>query len=461
MAMVTVLLAIVLLTVYLTEVQQESATAFSAAIAERDRLRAEYHARSAINLARMLIATEPTVRKAIEPMFRLLMKGAKPPQIQIWEFSDQVLGLFNNAAGAEGFQALAGLDVGTGENLGLGDSGKFELVVIDEDSKLNVNTAARGDIISRTRLSQQLLGLLAPPQYNPLFEQPDADDQHSDRQAICGAIIDWADSDQDFEPCDPSSQAPVSGGSEDNYYQGLGLPYFRKNAAYDSLEELRLVRGMSDDFWATFVDPDPRDPKKRIMTVWGQGKINVNSANPQTLLALVCAGAVPETEICLDPIQAATFLTFVGLIRSFTAGAPLFGSSKDFVNTMKGAGMVGPFLVQAGITPVKFKSESEMRSMVTTSSKMFSIYAEGVVPGRHRETRVSIHAVLDFRNAKSLTQLAAAGGLGPGLPGYDGSLAPSAATSGDSSSSGVQSEEDMLAALNSNPGGAVVYWRVQ
>jgi len=461
MALVTVLLALVLLTVYLTEVQQESATSFSAAIAERDRLKAEYHARSAINLARMLIATEPTVRKAIAPMFMLLMKGGKPPQIPIWEFSDQVLGLFNNAAGAEGFQALAGVDVGSGENLGLGDNGSFEVVVIDEDSKLNVNTAARGDIISRTRLSQQILGLLAPPQYNPLFEQPDADDQHSDRQAICGAIIDWADSDEDLEPCDPTAQGPVSGGVEDNYYQGLGLPYFRKNAAYDSLEELRLVRGMGDDFWATFVDPDPRDPKKRIMTVWGQGKINVNTANAQTLLALVCAGA-PTAEMCLDPIQAASFLSFVGLVKGFTAGAPLFGSSKDFVNTMKGAGMVGPWLTQLGVKPVQFKSDSEMRKMVTTKSKMFSIYAEGVVPGRHRETRVSIHAVLDFRKAKSLSQLAAAGGLGPGLPGYTGSMA--AATSGgtDSSSSGESStEEDMLAALNSNPGGAIVYWQVQ
>ena len=40
-----------------------------------------------------------------------------------------------------------------------------------------------------------------------------------------------------------------------------------------------MVRGISDDFWATFVDPDPPNPKKRVMTVWGQGTVNVNSAN--------------------------------------------------------------------------------------------------------------------------------------------------------------------------------------
>ena len=43
--------------------------------------------------------------------------------------------------------------------------------------------------------------------------------------------------------------------------------------------------------WNTFVDPDPTDPHKRTMTVWGQGTVNVNTANAQTLLAIVCANA--------------------------------------------------------------------------------------------------------------------------------------------------------------------------
>ncbi len=61
-----------------------------------------------------------------------------------------------------------------------------------------------------------------------------------------------------------------------------------------------MVRGVTDDFWATFVDPDPTNPKKRQMTVWGQGAVNVNTANPLTLYALVCSGA-PTAELCTDP----------------------------------------------------------------------------------------------------------------------------------------------------------------
>ena len=51
-----------------------------------------------------------------------------------------------------------------------------------------------------------------------------------------------------------------------------------------------MVRGVSEDFWSTFIDPDPSNPKKRVVTVWGQGAVNVNTANAQTLLGVVCAG---------------------------------------------------------------------------------------------------------------------------------------------------------------------------
>jgi len=450
MALVMVLLSIVVLTVYLTEVQAESTTAFTSALAERDRLRAEYLATSGVNLSRMLVAVEPSVRAMVEPMFKLLNPKGRTPQIPVWEFSDQVLGPFNDAAAAEGFSALANVDTSAGENLGLGGLGRFEVTIVDEDSKIDVNIAARGDIISRTRLAQQLLGLMAPPQYNPLFEQEDLDGQYSDRQTICAAMIDWVDSDQDREPCDPrGAQATSGSGSEDNVYQSIGLPYMRKNAAFDSLEELRLVRGVGDDFWATFVDPEPNKPKSRVMTVWGQGRINVNTANAQTLLAVVCAGA-PEAEVCLDPIKAASFISTVTLVKSFTAGAPLFGSPKDFIVTMQGGGMVGPYLAMGGISPVKFRSPAEMTKIITTESKVFSVYVTGVVPAQGRETRVTVHAVIDYRRAVTLADMARATGGATtdpsaiSVPGLNGTTLDPA-----------------MARIATSPAGTVVYWRTE
>ena len=163
-----------------------------------------------------------------------------------------------------------------------------------------------------------------------------------------------------------------------------------------------MVRGISDDFWSTFVDPDPTSPKKRVMTVWGQGTVNVNSANGLTLFAVTCSGA-PTAELCIDPVQMQTFLLGVTMGQGITMGAPLFGSPMDFVKTMEGQGMLGPLLTAMGMKPVKFQSESDFAKSISTESKVFSIYAIGAVKGYKRETRVKIHTVVDFRTAPSLT----------------------------------------------------------
>src|SRR5688500_2740043 len=67
-ALVMVLGAITVLTVFLTELQEETSTELSAALADRDALRAEYYARSAVNRSRMLIASEPSVSSTLGPM---------------------------------------------------------------------------------------------------------------------------------------------------------------------------------------------------------------------------------------------------------------------------------------------------------------------------------------------------------------------------------------------------------
>jgi general secretion pathway protein K len=467
-ALVMVLAAITVLTVLLVEFQDESSANLSAALTDRDALKAEYIARSGIALSRLLIAAEPTIRGAISPL--LMMVGMKAPQIPVWEFSDRVLGAFNDAAGSKEFQALANVDLTKGKNLGL-EGGRFELVIADEDAKLNVNVAARGDAFSQTRVAMELLGLMAPDQYRLMFEQRDRDGQFSDRSTICSAMVDWADPDENLYPCDPRATAVASStGAEDAFYQMLDPPYRRKNAAYDSLEELHMVRGVGDDFWSTFVDPEPGDPKRRIMTVWGQGAINVNTANAQTLLAVVCAGA-PQAGICIDPMQMQIFLMGVTMMRGATMGAPLFGSAREFIKTLQGGGMIGPILKTIGLQPVQFLSEAETAKMLATESKVFSIYADGVVSGFRRETRVRIHAVVDFRNAPPP-------GMAPsyGMPGGSGSAAgalgatppmtgmlPSSTTQfGATPPGGASGATDAIqGALLPNPGGTIVYFKIE
>ncbi len=62
-----------------------------------------------------------------------------PPQLPVWEYSDRILGAFNDKEASQDFAALSGLDLGLGKILGL-KGGHFEVVIVDEDAKINVNT---------------------------------------------------------------------------------------------------------------------------------------------------------------------------------------------------------------------------------------------------------------------------------------------------------------------------------
>ncbi len=451
-ALIMVMGAIAVLTVMLAEFQDDTSAEAASATAGKDGLQAEYMARSAVNLARLLIATEPTIRAAIAPIFAFLKKA--PPQIPVWEFSDRILGVFNDEDANEEFRKNLHVDLSTGKNLGI-KGGRFELAIVDEDSKINANLGASNDI-AHIRLAKEIMALIGRPEYDPLFSQKDGAGQFTDRLATCAAIVDWSDLDEQLFNCDTTQTSSAgSSGVEDAWYQLLPTKaYRRKNAPYDSLEELHMVRGVNEDFWATFIDPDPTNPKKRAVTVWGQGAINVNTAPAQVLYGIVCAGA-PLSEICTDVNQAGLFLTGVTMAHGITMGAPLFGSPADFINTMTGKGQLGPLLAALGMKPVKFQSQSEFAKSITTESKMFSISAVGVKKGYRRETRVQVNAVVDFRAAPSITAVPSGSSSAPGAP----SAAPSSSSS--SSSAPKVDPNGIAAALQPSTGGQVLYYRVE
>src|SRR5262249_55922284 len=133
-ALVMVLGAITVLTVFLTQLQEEASAELSAALAEQDALRAEYYAKGAVNLSRMLIPTEPTIRMGISPLVGLMLGGRKLPQIPVWAFSDMILGAFNDSYGSQAFAGLVpGADYSTAKNLGVTGGGHYELTIVDED----------------------------------------------------------------------------------------------------------------------------------------------------------------------------------------------------------------------------------------------------------------------------------------------------------------------------------------
>ncbi len=447
-ALIMVLGAIAIMVVMLAEFQDDAGAEFASATAARDGVQAEYFARSAINLSRLLIAAEPTMRSAIAPLF-MLMKQT-PPQLPVWGYADRILGAFNDKEALRGLRRPGAGSICRSARTSASRAGSFEVVIVDEDAKINVNMGASNEI-AHIRLAKELMSEMSPIQYNPLFEQRDSTGNYNDRLTICSALIDWADPDEQLFSCD-TTNAPSSNAVEDAWYQLLPKPYRRKNAPYDSLEELHMVRGVTDDFWSTFVDPDPTDPKKRQMTVWGQGAVNVNTANPLTLYALVCSGA-PTAELCTDPTQMQMFVMGVTMAQGISMGAPVFGRPSDFIQMMKGQGQLGPIMTAMGMKPIKFQSESEFAKSIATESKVFSIYAVGVVKGYKRQTRVRIHTVVDFGSTPPLSSLA-------GLASAAAAASTAPASGGGPAVTG-QGPNAITTALQPSVGGQVLYFNIE
>lgn len=90
-----------------------------------------------------------------------------------------------------------------------------------------------------------------------------------DADEIVDSILDWID---------PNDLTHVNG-AEDNYYESLPEPYKTKNAAFDSIEELALVKGITPEIFENIKDD---------ITVYGgkQVKININFASKETLKSI-------------------------------------------------------------------------------------------------------------------------------------------------------------------------------
>jgi general secretion pathway protein K len=404
-AMIMVLAAISLLYVMAEQIRDEVLTYSLAASVGRDQLIAEYQARSAVNLARVLLHAEPTIRRAITPVLTPLMammgRGfAAPPQIPIWEQADLILGPFRSQ---EGGQMLSSSRASTrgGKNLG-GLTGLSPVVICDEDAKINVNSAVRSSV-QQILLGRQLAGLGGNPRLEPYFAQRDVDGQFTDLQTFIANAVDYVDFDEtafDAQSLLATNAQAASTAPEDSFFTQLRPAYRRRNAPLDSVQEMRMFRGLGDDdLWNAMVDPDPSDPRRRTLTVWGQGAVNVNTANAQTLRAHRVR--VLARRVALHRPRAGVELHHHhhhGAVAHAEHGHPLFNSAQNFVATIQGRPPMGPMLQTLGLQPFVVRNAGELERSITTESKVFSVMAEASVGAAH----VRLHAVIDMRAQPAL-----------------------------------------------------------
>jgi general secretion pathway protein K len=295
-ALISVLLVLTLLATSVADFAYNSEVDLSGASNARDDLRAHYLARSGINLARILLRVQ---EKLIDPNMKML--GGF--DLQIADYAPLLMAAFNDQGGAAMLGSLLGVDTGNIKGLGV-DTGTFDMEMESLDGKLNLNCGGgvNTGAANVTQFAASLAAMFLPIRYNRLFEYPDERGQYADRLEVMRAIIDWADQD-----------TVIFGGSgpEDYRYNAGKDPYENKNQYYDTLEELRLVKGVSDDFIHAFGTG---------LTVFGNCKINANLATAPVLAALIMQYAASPSDPGLQWQNLSLVVRYVMHLRELTGG---------------------------------------------------------------------------------------------------------------------------------------------
>ncbi len=136
--------------------------------------------------------------------------------------------------------------------------------LIDEERKINLNKADA-------------------PTLGRLFEIT-ANLSKDTAEDLGYCIVDWRDSDATF-------QHP-SYGAESGDYKDLPDPYEAKDAPFEVIDELLLVKGLNREIF---------DKVRPFVTVYGQGAVNINTASKEALEALASGVGAKIFDYCLGP----------------------------------------------------------------------------------------------------------------------------------------------------------------
>lgn len=295
-----------------------------------DQFRSEVLARSAISLSEMIIRLQQVLdNKDVQEQLG---------QIQITDYADMFMAAFGGDS--EEVRGMLGSFADAEEAKGFGaEIGSFGVKITSDDGKINVNCANGKP--EHSQLTYTLLeSLYYFPAYDRLFEDPDADGWRRDRKLQTEAIIDFIDENRDRAV--PPGE-PRSGAGEDYGYESLDDRYVAKNDYLDTVEEMRLIRGVDDRFWTLFGP---------AFTVYGGCKLNVRSLEDPRIIAAILYLTAKDRE---DPvIRDGARLWYHALAVQFARqnGLP-FATSQEFVDFVKDpeALFQNPFGDQGGTPP--------------------------------------------------------------------------------------------------------------
>jgi general secretion pathway protein K len=373
-ALLLVIVSTAILTAMAVDLAYSTRISLLTAANARDELRAEFQARGAVQLSRLVL------------QFQQKLDGLGPAgapaalRVQIWDLVPITSAL------------TTGLFAASDSKAG-GPPASFDAKLEDEGRKVNVqlDALAQGGLLGGQ--VESLLQLIGDARWDPLFDRQDETGQRVTRPDIAIYLHDWTSDgltssaltnfpDRPFEP---------GFGDKNQAYSRQDPPYQTKNHRFDSLDELYLVAGIDDAFMAAFGSQLTVYPQK-------DGRINVNTLDPTELLrnARVMADP-PQQPLLADP-------TFPERLRKAVSDRRMGGflsiSPSDF------AGIVGAFGIRVkGIYTQP--NPSQPQGAFTDRSLVYRIRATGTAGATERR----VDAVITFDPRQMGQEQAEAGRL--------------------------------------------------
>ena len=303
-ALITVLIAIAITLVISNEFGTSTNVDIGAAANYRDQMRAHFLARSAQNLAELVIRIQQRLDNIKE------LRG----QVQITDFADQLILPF--CGDKEQVRDMIGFSTDQLKGMGaeIGTCG-FDGPFTTEDNKINMNCA---NVPTTAPVIKSVLDALVFFQaYDPIFEESDAEGWHRDRATQVDALMDYIDNN--------SMRGSNRGTAEDYGYENLKDHYLQKNNYIDTVGELKLVRGVDDRFWTLF---------GHAFTVYGGCKINLAAvSNPQLIASvLYLAAKNPNDPVLQDPRK---LFMLAGIVAKAKQYGEVFTKPDEFISFVK------------------------------------------------------------------------------------------------------------------------------
>ena len=130
-------------------------------------------------------------------------------------------------------------------------SGRFDAEITSEDGKIDINCGSglsNSDAHKKQVTVFRLLNaLMYSRRFDRLFSEADTDGQFTTRIDVARALIDWADIDEQGFVIDGASAT-----GEDYRYDAQRDRYRAHDDSYDTIDEMKMVRGVSDAFIEAF-----------------------------------------------------------------------------------------------------------------------------------------------------------------------------------------------------------------